>query len=338
VEEVQDVMELAAGGHAVAAAARALWAHVVEASEHELLDGAPELEPRARRGEKLDGSEGDLVLEHEHVELDVVGVLPHGHVQYEVVLADGRRPRHAVGGVACAGLAEHQAHHQDEAAVQQQHLQQLVLVVQNLHGGRVRVVVGAELIAEAVALQGERRDVPVHVEAALVLQVPHERELGVVGEGEAAVGAVERADGHGAHRVQRLHGLAPGARPEDRSRPLAEVPQHGRPRDEVSEHRRVHRSRRELAQPLLLVSATAAARAYLLLAAVRRASGRAHARIRCDVDQVVMVPCYDDFSIHVCWEAHLNHLVVVKFRIEFATAFVLIMATHSSIILSPDGC
>jgi hypothetical protein len=47
----------------------------------------PELQPAAR------GGKDDQILKHEHVELGLLGVMRHGHVQYEVLPIDGRCKR-----------------------------------------------------------------------------------------------------------------------------------------------------------------------------------------------------------------------------------------------------
>jgi hypothetical protein len=52
--------------------------HVVEALEHDLLDEMP----AARGDEQIDSGEEDLIPKHKHVELDLLGVLRHDHVQY----------------------------------------------------------------------------------------------------------------------------------------------------------------------------------------------------------------------------------------------------------------
>jgi hypothetical protein len=133
---------------------------VVHALEHDLLDGMPELQPAER------GSKDDQLLKHEHVELDLLGLLRHGHVQYDVLPVDGRRQR-AVRNLAecrrtscrasCSRRGRSSFNQQRSAYVS-------------------RHIVVSELITEPIALRRQHRD----VESALILQMPHEQELGVV--------------------------------------------------------------------------------------------------------------------------------------------------------------
>jgi hypothetical protein len=69
---------------------------MVNAPAHNLLDVMPELQPAAGvSGSRArycsmdlpDGGEEDLVLEHEHGELNLLGVMRHGHAQYDVIPA-----------------------------------------------------------------------------------------------------------------------------------------------------------------------------------------------------------------------------------------------------------
>jgi hypothetical protein len=69
---------------------------MVNALAHNLLDVMPELQPAARASgsrarscsmDLPDGGEEGLVFEHDHGELNLLGVMHHGHVQYEVIPA-----------------------------------------------------------------------------------------------------------------------------------------------------------------------------------------------------------------------------------------------------------
>jgi hypothetical protein len=46
--------------------------------------------PVARGDEQVDNGEEDLILKHEHVELDLIGVLLHGHVKYSRLMDAAR--------------------------------------------------------------------------------------------------------------------------------------------------------------------------------------------------------------------------------------------------------